>query len=185
TLPAGTTFVSADAGGTFANGAVTWNVGTLAAGVTSHTVHVTVHIAPGTTSLRNVATVATSSFEIDHSNNVFVLTTPVGVQGRDLVITKSAPPTQNAGSRFTYTVTATNQGQLSATNVVVTDTLPVGATFVSATDNPTVNGRILTWSLGTLAAGASRVLTVTVHAPPLADPLLNVAPLIRSEPHPN
>ena len=43
-VPAGTTFVSADNGGTFAAGDVTWNIGTLAHGTSGLTVHFTVHI---------------------------------------------------------------------------------------------------------------------------------------------
>ena len=47
-VPAGTTFVSADNGGTNVAGVVTWNIGTLAHGTSGLTVHFTVHVvAPG------------------------------------------------------------------------------------------------------------------------------------------
>ena len=47
-IPAGTSFVSADNGGTEAAGTVTWNLGALADGA-STTVHVTVHVDEGRT----------------------------------------------------------------------------------------------------------------------------------------
>lgn len=43
-IPAGTTFVSATGGGTFAAGVITWNIGALTAGTTGQTVSFTVHI---------------------------------------------------------------------------------------------------------------------------------------------
>ena len=56
--------------------------------------------------------------------------------GADVAITKSGSPNpvlQN--SQLTYTLTVTNNGPLSATGVVVTDTLPTQVTFVSATSS--------------------------------------------------
>jgi uncharacterized repeat protein (TIGR01451 family) len=48
-IPVGTTFVSADNGGVFAAGNVTWNIGTLAHGTSGLTVHFTVNlVASGT-----------------------------------------------------------------------------------------------------------------------------------------
>jgi uncharacterized repeat protein (TIGR01451 family) len=44
TLPSGVTFVSATNGGTFSNGTVTWNIGTLAAGAPQTCVTLTVHV---------------------------------------------------------------------------------------------------------------------------------------------
>ncbi len=43
-VPVGTTFVSADNGGTNVAGVVTWNIGTLANGTSGLTLHFTVHI---------------------------------------------------------------------------------------------------------------------------------------------
>jgi uncharacterized repeat protein (TIGR01451 family)/fimbrial isopeptide formation D2 family protein len=95
----------------------------------------------------------------------------------DLVITKSQPSaTVNPGGTITYTVTVTNNGPATANNVVVTDTLPVGTTFVSVTGGgvigtPTPSGGVLTLNgtntstLGSLANGVSQVFTITVTAP--------------------
>ena len=69
-------------------------------------------------------------------------------------ITASPTPVQ-AGQNVQYTITATNNGLSSATGVVVTDTIPSGVTFVSATGGvtPDDNGN-LTFSVGNLAADA-------------------------------
>ena len=82
----------------------------------------------------------------------------------DLSITKSdnVDPVI-AGNQLTYTVTVTNNDVTNtATNVVVTDTLPAGVTFVSTngcTEDP--NG-VPTCSLGSIAPSTSDQYTVTV-----------------------
>jgi uncharacterized repeat protein (TIGR01451 family) len=53
-VPAGTTFVSATAGGTFSAGTVTWNIGTVNAGVSGQTVSFTVNVTAASGSVDNV-----------------------------------------------------------------------------------------------------------------------------------
>jgi uncharacterized repeat protein (TIGR01451 family) len=53
-------------------------------------------------------------------------------------------------------------GAGSAQSVVLTDTLPAGLQFVSATTAPTVAGQILSWPLGTLAGGDSGTIDVVL-----------------------
>ncbi|QIK63723.1 DUF11 domain-containing protein [Leucobacter viscericola] len=69
-----------------------------------------------------------------------------------------------AGEETTYDVTVTNTGADQVTGVTATDELPAGVTFVSATDagsyDPAV--RQVVWSVGVLAAGASKTVHVTV-----------------------
>jgi uncharacterized repeat protein (TIGR01451 family) len=52
--------------------------------------------------------------------------------GADLSIVKSGPSTVVAGNLVSYTVTASNAGPTTATNVVVADTIPSGLTFNAA-----------------------------------------------------
>lgn len=84
----------------------------------------------------------------------------------DLSVTKSADTTTvTVGQTVTYRVTVRNAGPNTATGVAVTDPLPAGLTFVSATPsagsyNP-VTGQ---WSVGTLAVGASATLTLRAKA---------------------
>ena len=89
-----------------------------------------------------------------------------------VTVTTSASPVV-AGTNETYTVTVTNSSSSSdAAGVVLTDVLPRGATFISASGAqgtaPTQNGGVVTAALGTLSAGASAVVTITVTAGPSA-----------------
>jgi len=47
----------------------------------------------------------------------------------------------------------TNFGPSSASGVVVTDTLPAGVSFVSATGGGVNTSGVVSWTLGTLASG--------------------------------
>ena len=50
----------------------------------------------------------------------------------DLTLALSASPSPvHSGANLTYTITVTNKGPDFATNVLVTDSVPGGATFVS------------------------------------------------------
>ncbi len=53
-------------------------------------------------------------------------------------------------------------GAGAAQSVVLTDTLPAGLQFVSATTAPTVAGQILSWPLGTLAGGDSGTIDLVL-----------------------
>lgn len=67
-----------------------------------------------------------------------------------------------AGSQLTYSVTVSNAGPSAATNVVVTDTLPAGVTFVSTsgcTEDP--NG-VAICSLSDIASGVNASYTIVV-----------------------
>jgi uncharacterized repeat protein (TIGR01451 family)/fimbrial isopeptide formation D2 family protein len=90
----------------------------------------------------------------------------------DLVLTKSQPnAVVNSGGTITYTITVTNNGPATANNVVVTDTLPTGTTFVSATSNISPSAGVLTWNgsntptLVSLANGASQTFMVMLTVP--------------------
>ena len=78
----------------------------------------------------------------------------------DLQITKIASNAKpSIGTNVTFTITALNNGPADATNVSVSDALPAGYSFVSAT--PTVGSWTSpTWTIGNLANGASATLTV-------------------------
>jgi uncharacterized repeat protein (TIGR01451 family) len=77
----------------------------------------------------------------------------------------SVPAQATVDQIVTYTLTASNNGPTStATGVVVIDTIPVGATIVSATPAGfTQSGGDLTFNLGNLTTDAPDVVTVSVH----------------------
>ena len=60
------------------------------------------------------------------------------VNTADVVTTKTGPATANAGANITYTLTVRNAGPGAATGIVLVDTLPATATFVSASAGGTL-----------------------------------------------
>jgi uncharacterized repeat protein (TIGR01451 family) len=94
----------------------------------------------------------------------------------DLAVFKNAPPNATAGSDVPFDVTVSNFGPDDATTVSLTDPLPPGMTFVSATQNsgpafscstPSagVNGTI-TCTIALFTAGSSANFTFVANIPP-------------------
>jgi uncharacterized repeat protein (TIGR01451 family) len=84
-----------------------------------------------------------------------------------LVITKTGPTSVRAGRIATYLIKVTNPTKTAATGVVVRDILPTGMSVVSGTEKSTLkaifkSGRV-TWTLGTVAPGATRTVRVNVR----------------------
>ena len=98
----------------------------------------------------------------------------------DLAITKTGPATVVAGSSVAYSLVVVNNGPSDAVSLTVTDTLPAGVTFVSATGTGWAcsnTGNVsVTCTRPLLAAGATApTITVTVTAPAQAGSLSNTA----------
>ena len=169
-VPANTTFVSATAGGTLSGGTLTWTVGGLASGVTG-SVQMTVRVS---SSLANGTTITNSAAVIDSAETTPATAATAFTTVSSLpVLTVSAtdgPDPVAAGSNITYTLSYANNGTGGATAVVVTDAVPANTTFVSATAGGTLAGGTVTWSIGSLAAGASGSVQMVVRAnSPLAN----------------
>jgi uncharacterized repeat protein (TIGR01451 family) len=84
--------------------------------------------------------------------------------GSDIAIAKSVSnPNPAVGANVTFTITTQNLGADPATSVVVTDVLPAGLTFVSASPSQgTYTAGTGLWNLGALAFGATATLQITV-----------------------
>jgi uncharacterized repeat protein (TIGR01451 family)/CSLREA domain-containing protein len=81
----------------------------------------------------------------------------------DLEISKvDSPDPVTVGENLTYTITVTNRGPDAAANVVVTDTLPSGVTFVSASPECVHVAGVVTCNLGNIPAGGSVTITIVV-----------------------
>lgn len=95
----------------------------------------------------------------------FAVTQPVTFQAAALAVVKTISPPGGAvvpGQRVTYTIVYTNAGPGTATNTVITDTLPSGfmlATVQPAPHNTSEQTHI--WRVGNLGARAGGAITIT------------------------
>jgi uncharacterized repeat protein (TIGR01451 family) len=166
-MPSGLLFVSsADC-----SSAMVCNIGSLAVGA-SKTVNVQVkatYAVAGTT-VTNTAVVSGNEFETNLNNNTDTVQTQV-LGEPDVKITKTAMPSNpRPGDIVTYRLKAENVGTAIAQNVVVTDTLPVGVSFVSA-DSPCVNNSgNISCAIGSLTPGDVVWLEVKVKVDPWGTP---------------
>src|SRR5262249_41399266 len=107
------------------------------------------------------------------------------VLAADLSITKTAPATVAAGQQFTYTLSVHNGGPSDATGVSVTDTLPTGVTFVSASTGCANATGTVTCTVGNLANGANATATIVPTPPNNATTLTTTATVAGSPADPN
>jgi uncharacterized repeat protein (TIGR01451 family) len=82
----------------------------------------------------------------------------------DLGIAESGPASGTVGGNLTFTITATNDGPEAAPGVVVSDAVPAGTAFVSASSTAGSCDATIRCSLGTLASGASATSTIVLRA---------------------
>jgi uncharacterized repeat protein (TIGR01451 family) len=182
-LPAGVTFVSASGTGwtcTQSGGTVTCTMPSLAANTTAPniTINVTAPSQPGTIS--NSATVRASNNPSTSSNTVTTTVTQTPPPpSPNLSITKAGPSSVTTGASFTYTLTVTNSGQADAVNVQVTDPLPAGVGFVSASGGGwtcSASGNTVTCTMPTLGANSTAPnITINVIAPSQPGTISNTA----------
>ena len=93
----------------------------------------------------------------------------------NLAITAVASPNPAiVGESLIYTLTVANQGPSNAPSVVVSDTIPSGSTFVSASGGATFAAGVVTANLGTINSGTNASLTITV-TPTITGLLVNTA----------
>ncbi|MEZ5145347.1 MAG: SdrD B-like domain-containing protein [Acidimicrobiales bacterium] len=179
TVPANSTF---DAGGSTAGwvcvpdgnagSTCTLAVGSLAAGATGSATFAVTTASPlpaGVTQLSNTVSVAddgTNGPDPTPGNNTGSDTTPIDT-ATDLAVAKSdGDVSVSPGGVVAYTITYTNNGLAAATNVVLTETVPSGSSFVSASSTPgwSCVGATCTLNVGTVDPGAGGTATFAVRA---------------------
>src|SRR5207247_1533936 len=169
TPPANTSFVSPGSG-TLSGSVVTWSIASLAAGA-SGTVQLVVSVASplanGTVIHNQTYSVASAQTAAVNGSDDATTVTSAPVLA---VSASDAPDPVVAGGTITYTLGFSNTGSSGATGVVLSDTIPVNTTFVSATGGGALSAGIVTWSIGSLAAGGSGSVQLVVR---VASPLAN------------
>lgn len=102
--------------------------------------------------------------------SVSVLGSPSGVAITPtpfFVIDKIGQPAPvAAGGTLIYTITYENRGSANATGVTITDTIPTGLTFVSATGGGAPSGSDVVWNVGDLPIGGAGQLEVSFTVDP-------------------
>ena len=191
-VPAGLTYVGASiTGGDSsddsdpAGAGLSWTVNTLANGAsTSLTFQATVDA--GTAGSTIVNTSSKTQDQVDSDTTADDPSESITVESIDLVLAKTVDnSTPNEGATVTYTVQLTNNGPDAATNVVVTDIVPAGLTYVAgasitggdSSDDSDPAGAGLSWTVNTLANGASTSLTfqATVDAGTAGSTIVNTS----------
>jgi uncharacterized repeat protein (TIGR01451 family) len=114
-------------------------------------------------------------------------TRDAGLVQADLTTTKTGPSAATVGESITYTIVVHNAGPTAARNVVVTDTLPTGTTFVSA-DWPSTfdSGGRLIFTVGNTRVGSEGDVTITIVVTVTSPgPLTNTVTTRSETPDPN
>ncbi|MBI2705790.1 MAG: DUF11 domain-containing protein, partial [Actinobacteria bacterium] len=132
--------------------------------------------------ITNTATVTGTINGAGVNNSSTAVTQVAGGAGpADLVVTKSGPQTVTAGQQFVYTLTVSNLGGTLANGVRVEDTLPAGVQLQSAIGDSgfqclaRVQPPQAVCTGGSIAAGGSATLTLTVLAPNAVGTITNTA----------
>jgi len=164
-----TYYLDANNDGVADGGAIT-NTGDVTSGSTTYILAV-VTIPGGTADGTSDVTDVTFTAQVDPANQTSTEQLTTTVTAPDLGLVKSVNPTGNQppGTTLTYSVVVTNNGTGDATEVVITDNIPTNTTYVSSSlqidgasktdatgdDNASCDGSTATFSLGTMASGAS------------------------------
>lgn len=174
TLPADVTLISTAGCAEDPAAVPVCSLGTVAAGATAqYTMTVEVASSSALGSLINQASVASDTLDMDPSNDAVSEETAV-IALADLAIEKTAEPNPVvSGTDLTYTVTVTNLGPSWSRSVVASDPLPAGVTLVSTAGCAEDPAGTPACSLGDLAPGDSRLLTIVVNVDVQTEGVIN------------
>jgi uncharacterized repeat protein (TIGR01451 family) len=102
----------------------------------------------------------------------------------NLAVQKDAPAsvTSATGGALAYTIKVTNLGETTAIAPVVTDVLPAGLTFVSASGGCSYAAGTVTCALGDLAVGAVATITIDTTTNGASTSIVNVASVTSGTP---
>ena len=160
TLPEGITFVSATDNGTCSGQTVTWNITSNYAGFVTVNVKVNKDVADKV--FKNTAKVEYSTGWSGTTNEVinYIVGAPtktVKCNGQDV----NGKAVDN-NSQLVYEITVKNPSK-TAISYKITDTVPANTSFISASDNGTLDGSSVTWNIS-VGAESTKTVTLTVLA---------------------
>jgi len=180
TLPTGTSFITATLPFTQSGQTITWNRAELADSETW-----SVELVVGIPADTAVEMVENLDYGVRADGITAVFGPPVATPIQPLpapqlhLLKEVSASSANSGDVLTYTLTVSQSSSLppapvhsplaDVTNLVLTDTLPVGTTFITATLPFTQDGETIVWSRASLAVGDVWAVQLVVQIPPLTD----------------
>ena len=170
--------------GLFDSNTLTWFIDALNNGE-SATLTIDTLVNVDDTTLVNNVNVTNDVYDPNESNNKANNTTTVDKElPADLEVVKVVSDANpHKGDIITWTVTVTNNGPGSAKDVTVTDKLPAGLKFISATGNYDKDTGV--WTVGNLANGAKATLIITTQVDITNDSITNIAVVTSTTDDPN
>ena len=153
----------------------------LAAGASYSPITVTVNVANNAAaSVTNTASVSGGG-QNNTSNDSASDNTTV-VSSSDLSLTKTVSnPAPTINQNVTFTITLSNAGPTQATGITITDQLPAGLTFVSATPSTgTYTSGTGMWAVASLASAANATLQIVAKVTN-SGPITNTAEVTASD----
>jgi uncharacterized delta-60 repeat protein/uncharacterized repeat protein (TIGR01451 family) len=175
-LPSTASFVSASPGYMLASNTVTF--GNIANMAKDASITLSIVVQPFVVgSATNTVTVSTIVTDPNLADNTVAAVTAVVPPTADLALAMSdAPDPVSLGSSLVYSLTVSNLGPATATNVRLTNTLPPTVTLVSASPAGylVVGNNVIFSNLGNLGSGAEVGASITVH-PTVAGEITNTA----------
>ncbi|NEO33433.1 MAG: hypothetical protein F6K36_24005 [Symploca sp. SIO3C6] len=156
----------------------TWNLGNLSAGESSQ-VSLTLRFPPGITPNGAQSETTTTSITSTNSPDITGQTAPTvtAIATNKMIVSKSISAGGALGQDTVYRIDVCNPdadgdiGSINFNNINISDTLPAGVTFVSASDGGTLSGSTVTWSaissfeVDNKSSCLSRFLTVRYDPP--------------------
>ena len=173
-----------------AGGTVTCNLNAMTSGSGAN---ITIQVSPTTdaASIANTASISADQPDPNLANNTATNSTTVKAPISDMRLTMShSPDPVTLGQNLSYLLSVTNGGPSTATNATLSDTLPPGVSFVTATVSPISQGSC-NEAAGTVTcnfnpfdpgAGANVTIVVTPGAP---GTITNAANVVADQPDPN
>lgn len=115
-------------------------------------------------------------------NQLFLIRSSLypGPSAAKLSMFQNGPVLATVGSTLSYTISITNSGSIGASDVVLYDSLPAGASFVSANSSQgavQINNGVLSGVLGTIPPNGATTLTLTIQgqAPGILTNVVSIA----------
>ena len=185
-LPAGVNgvaYISAGGSGwscSHSAGIVTCNLsGSLGMNTSAPDITIRVNAPAGGAVIENTASVTGNQNDPYSANNSVTISTTVTAVANLSITKDDSPDPVCLGKKITYTLTVNNAGPSTANGIVVTDTLPLGSTWISATGSGwscSHGNGIVTCTLASLNAGTTAsAITIQAYAPNQTGTISNTA----------